>query len=884
MPAKTYKYCRPPRRPTDYYTHYERLMNDQDKEMLKIMNDNLDNLLIFAALFSAVDSAFIAITLNLVIPSSTDTTNALLHFLIQRIDNTTTIPSEIYPTPSFPGTSRINCYFCASLAFSLVVALGAIMGKQWLLYYDRVGDVDPLQSMRSWRPLGLEHRGRNLFRKLQGLRRWHLQAILEAGLPSMLQFAVLLFFVGLIDFARSIEPTIGWVTLGIAAASSGAYVITVAAATWDPDCPFQTPMTKTVLPIVYLALLPAFRTARSGCLSVSCFVRLAVHRLSDSKLVAWIGKKSKKWRKFLSSRRPSAPKQSDSGARDQPSIDEMYAPSTEDIQVASWILSTSMDPKALRAAAASLPYLHVPSILTTEYLDSTAISRLIFLFCDANKACLGSKTPSPESLSDLLVYGEALFHVILSSMVEETVRSGTLPPHRLHWWTSYSRSMRLVPYDAYDKPELSNYRKFTQWCLDLPFFYASWKPIGDPEKVPLHFAVIAYDHISLGKCREEDRLGKFLQHAQEIAMVGKNIDIPPSWNIVSITALALTVLPRNCSRTNLEWEAQVRDIRAIWDAYTDDRNLFPNFASACGVYQERVKGNSQVENLDQAYKWLIHSMRTIVEDVDQDALFDSTQWSQVARGCMEVAVVGLQRYSKKEADESILGMVRDCLPMAAKSRYDVPLRDVIRLWTFVMDKDTPPNVLDIVLEGILGTARFQWRGGAVARDDDRDVIDPERMRRLLGLLKEPQETLHPLVLRLLRMAVHEDTVDMILRDDILPLIAGQLIRDASTQEKDVFDATTRLLDGVMELMNESFIQHKRQLHNSNLARALVQQATSQPMNASIVAIALKCWHEFHDRQPVISWRGSHWSVATGGPLLSDSEGAKGTSRDSVWFC
>ncbi|KAG8892029.1 hypothetical protein FRB99_003164 [Tulasnella sp. 403] len=497
----------------------------------------------------------------------------------------------------------------------------------------------------------------------------------------------------------------------------------------------------------------------------------------------------------------------------------MYAPSTEDIQVASWILSTSMDPKALRAAAASLPYLHVPSILTTEYLDSTAISRLIFLFRDANKACLGSKTPSPESLSDLLVYGEALFHVILSSMVEETVRSGTLLPHRLHWWTSYIRSMRLVPYDAYDKPELSNYREFTHWCLDLDFLYASWKPIGDPEKVPLHFAAIAYNHISLRAFSKRDRLGDFLKDAQEVVMVGKNVNIPPSWNIVSITALVLTALPSDSSRTNLEWEAQVRDIRAIWDAYTDDRNLFPNFASACGVYQERVKGSSRVENLDQAYKWLIHSMRTIVEDIDQDALLDST-WSQAARGCVEVAVVGLQRYSKKEADESILGMVCDCLSIAARNCNCVPLCDVIRLWAFVMDKDTPPNVLEIVLEGIAGIARFPWLGVGVPKDEDEDVIDPERMGRLLDLLKEPQEMLRLPVLHLLGAAVHEDMVDMILCDDILPLIAGQLVRDASTQEKDIFDATTRLLNGVMETMDGSIMQHKRQLHNSNLAHNL----------------------------------------------------------------
>ncbi|KAG8893286.1 hypothetical protein FRB99_002085 [Tulasnella sp. 403] len=420
MPSKPYKYCRPPRRPTEYHVEYEKLMNEQDKEMLRIMNGNLDNLLIFAALFSGVNGAFIAIALNLLMPSSADTTNALLHFLIQRIDNSTTIPSEIYPPPSFPGTTRINCYFCASLAFSLVVALGAIIGKQWLLYYDRVGDVDPLQSTRSWQPLGVEHRGRQRIRKLRGLQRWHLQAILEAGLPTMLQLAVLIFFVGLIDFTRSVEPSVGWLTLGIAAAGFGVYAITVTAAIWDPDCPFQTPVTKTVLPFLYLSILRAFRSARSACFGAFDSAHRAVSRLSRSRVVLWAQKKlDEEYERSESDGRSLSSGRADPDIRDQPGIEEMYAPSTDDIEVASWILSTSMDPKALRAAAASLPYLHVPSVLTTKHLEPTAISRQLFLFQDVSSAYLRSK--SPESQSDLLVYGEALLHVLLSSMVEETV-------------------------------------------------------------------------------------------------------------------------------------------------------------------------------------------------------------------------------------------------------------------------------------------------------------------------------------------------------------------------------------------------------------------------------------------------------------------------------
>ncbi|KAG8892879.1 hypothetical protein FRB99_002383, partial [Tulasnella sp. 403] len=716
MPSKPYKYCRPPRRPTEHHVEYEKLMNEQDKEMLRIMNGNLDNLLIFAALFSGVNGAFIAITLNLLIPSSADTTNALLHFLIQRIDNSTTIPSEIYPPPSFPGTTRINCYFCASLAFSLVVALGAIIGKQWLLYYDRVGDVDPLQSTRSWRPLGVEHRGRQRLHKLRGLQRWHLQAILEAGLPTMLQLAVLIFFVGLIDFTRSVEPPIGWLTLGIAAAGFGVYAITVTAAIWDPDCPFQTPVTKTVLPFLYLPILHAFRSARSACFGAFDSARRAVSRLSRSRVVLWAQKKldeeyehSELDGRLLSSGR------ADPDIRDQPGIEEMYAPSTDDIEVASWILSTSMDPKALRAAAASLPYLHVPSVLTTKHLEPTAISRLLFLFQDACNAYIRSK--SPESQSDLLVYGRALSHVLLSSLVEETVQARSLSPRPLPWWTSYLDSMKSIAYDVQDTlPELwNNYALMKDWLLEDYLESEDWTPIWDPEETPFHVSAIVYLRFSRVKLLPEYKLINFL------VGIGRNVGaragatekgntLVPQWNTVNVAALALS-LP---DYANLELGTQVDHILAIWEAYTDfrsisynDTNIFSNFANACGVYKERVEKTWMTwerREVDKVYEWLFCSMRAIVQDMAKVG----NSWDRVALGCIEFAVVGLHRYSNNEADKSILTMVRDSLRIAAKVPDQIPSGAVTPLWRFGLDKNSPSNALEVVLEGITYIPWLRW--------------------------------------------------------------------------------------------------------------------------------------------------------------------------------
>ncbi|KAG8896593.1 hypothetical protein FRB99_008804, partial [Tulasnella sp. 403] len=238
-----YKHFRPVKRPTEYYVHYEKLMDDQDKEMLKIMNSNLDILLIFAALFSSVNSGFIALSVALFNPSPSETTNTLLRYLVTRTDNLTLTDDRLYPPPSPPpaGTTRVNCLFCASLAISLVVSLGSIIGKQWLIYYDRSSEVDPFQDRKSWRPLGSEHRGRERYKKLSGLQKWRLRAILEAWLPMMLQLSVLVFFIGLIDFLHLTKAAVGWVTLSITGVGVLAYLYSVWEAARNEDCPFQTP-------------------------------------------------------------------------------------------------------------------------------------------------------------------------------------------------------------------------------------------------------------------------------------------------------------------------------------------------------------------------------------------------------------------------------------------------------------------------------------------------------------------------------------------------------------------------------------------------------------------------------------------------------------------
>ncbi|KIK35361.1 hypothetical protein CY34DRAFT_31079, partial [Suillus luteus UH-Slu-Lm8-n1] len=109
-----------------FWTAYKKFSGEYDTNMLERCNNSMDILLIFAGLFSAVNTAFI-IAMQ---PNSGDTTNALLQQLIQITANSSSAAQITFnsPTPT-PVWSQGLAY--ASLALSLVAAFGAVLGKQW---------------------------------------------------------------------------------------------------------------------------------------------------------------------------------------------------------------------------------------------------------------------------------------------------------------------------------------------------------------------------------------------------------------------------------------------------------------------------------------------------------------------------------------------------------------------------------------------------------------------------------------------------------------------------------------------------------------------------------------------------------------------------------
>jgi hypothetical protein len=139
---------------------------------------------------------------------------------------------------------RINILWLVGLVLSLMASLFCIFVKQWVRMYMKWTEVTPLQTAMALRQY-----------RYNGLQRWGLPAAL-AIMPGILQLALALFLVGLVEFLLPIHHTVGVVTsvvvygfLGIAA------ILTLLPLFWRAS-PFKTPVIEAVLPIIYKTTRP----------------------------------------------------------------------------------------------------------------------------------------------------------------------------------------------------------------------------------------------------------------------------------------------------------------------------------------------------------------------------------------------------------------------------------------------------------------------------------------------------------------------------------------------------------------------------------------------------------------------------------------------------
>ncbi|KAF9255665.1 hypothetical protein L218DRAFT_912110, partial [Marasmius fiardii PR-910] len=194
-----------------------------DDDLVAGYKDDIDTLLVFIGLFSAVVTAFIIESYKGLQVDPADSTVALLNSTLTILmgiaqRNSTEYPfSSFDPSPHFTPSSstvRINTFWFLSLTLALVDALIGLLCKQWLRAHQQQTNTrtpGEALALRWLRSRSFEH--------------WHVPKIL-ASLPMILEMALFLFFSGLLELLWTQHPILFAFSLSVVGVAVVFYLVT----------------------------------------------------------------------------------------------------------------------------------------------------------------------------------------------------------------------------------------------------------------------------------------------------------------------------------------------------------------------------------------------------------------------------------------------------------------------------------------------------------------------------------------------------------------------------------------------------------------------------------------------------------------------------------
>ncbi|KAJ7106216.1 hypothetical protein C8R44DRAFT_593646, partial [Mycena epipterygia] len=121
-----------------------------------------------------------------------------------------------------------------SLFSTLLAALLAVLGKQWLSYYLAAGDRGTIEAR------GLERQ-----RKFDGLQKWKFDTVMQM-FPFLLQIGLFLFSAALSTYLWRIHPSLAIIVLSFTVFGFISYTCLLVSAIISPDSPFQTPLASLI--------------------------------------------------------------------------------------------------------------------------------------------------------------------------------------------------------------------------------------------------------------------------------------------------------------------------------------------------------------------------------------------------------------------------------------------------------------------------------------------------------------------------------------------------------------------------------------------------------------------------------------------------------------
>ncbi|KAI0789537.1 hypothetical protein C8Q75DRAFT_793368 [Abortiporus biennis] len=231
---------------SDAWRMFSKCLNQYDEEMVKGWRDEMDGLLIFAGLFSAVVTTFVVDSYKALQPDPNATTNLLLlqisnqlgsltvsNGFINSTSSTASIPNILAAVAPSSLATNVNVLWITSLIFSLATAAVAIVIRQWLREYLILATGTPRQlaRIRQYR--------------YDMLDQWAVPSII-AILPILLQVSLALFLVGLLSQLWSLNVAVA-ATATVFTSFTLAFIFgTIILPVFFVNCPYRSPQATVI--------------------------------------------------------------------------------------------------------------------------------------------------------------------------------------------------------------------------------------------------------------------------------------------------------------------------------------------------------------------------------------------------------------------------------------------------------------------------------------------------------------------------------------------------------------------------------------------------------------------------------------------------------------
>ncbi|OSX56700.1 hypothetical protein POSPLADRAFT_1159314 [Postia placenta MAD-698-R-SB12] len=225
---------------------------DYEESVIRSWQEQINNWILIAGLISAALTVFVAPYYTSIQPNpQLDIIVAASARFLLTVDSqgyadaidirrTIDLSSPIDPTKAaVAGT--VNILWISALILTLGVASTAISVNQWLYTFPRQDTELTRQSVRMWSFLR------------RGLMRWRVPVIINL-LPIMLQLALSLFLIGLVQLLWTANKVAAYVIMVMVAVIVAVPIVTALIPSVSPDCPFKSPQAWWILRIWLLSI------------------------------------------------------------------------------------------------------------------------------------------------------------------------------------------------------------------------------------------------------------------------------------------------------------------------------------------------------------------------------------------------------------------------------------------------------------------------------------------------------------------------------------------------------------------------------------------------------------------------------------------------------